>query len=345
MTQRRTASALVIDDEAPALDELSYLLRSTFSFAPVDAAQSPGDAFRYLQERSYDVVFLDVRMPALNGIELGNVLRRFAVPPAIVFVTAYEEYAVRAFDLGACDYLLKPVSRARLRTALGRALGPSLGPSLGRSPDQPDPPADDPSATIPVEIAGRTRFVHRDQVRWVEAEGDYVRLHTIDGSAYLVRMPISHLEERWSAYGFIRIHRGFLVPFKHITEFSVTNGVHAVTVAGQSLPVSRRHVRDVRDRILRAGRRSLSCPRRTPADPVRAPRRTPDDPVPVPRRSSRGPPRASPEPAVSWWYGGLIRPWCRTTCRDSVTCGTTPSTAGCWSGRSCARSSASPSCA
>jgi len=261
-------------------------------------------------------------MPALNGIELGNVLRRFATPPAIVFVTAYEEYAVRAFDLGACDYLLKPVSRARLRTALGRALGPSLGPSLGRSPDQPDPPPrDDPSATIPVEIAGRTRFVHRDQVRWVEAEGDYVRLHTLDGSAYLVRMPISHLEERWSAYGFIRIHRGFLVPFKHITEFSVTNGVHAVTVAGQSLPVSRRHVRDVRDRILRAGRRSLSCPLLTHQ---------------VPHRSSR---------AASWWYGGRIRLWYRMTCRDSATCGTTPSTAGCWSGRSCTRSSASPSCA
>jgi DNA-binding LytR/AlgR family response regulator len=319
MTGRRTASALVIDDEAPALDELSYLLRSTFSFAPVDAAQNPGEAFRYLQERSYDVVFLDVRMPALNGIELGNVLRRFATPPAIVFVTAYEEYAVRAFDLGACDYLLKPVSSARLRTALGRA--------LGRSPDQPDPsPRDDPSATIPVEIAGRTRFVHRDQVRWVEAEGDYVRLHTLDGSAYLVRMPISHLEERWSAYGFIRIHRGFLVPFKHITEFSVTNGVHAVTVAGQSLPVSRRHVRDVRDRILRAGRRVLSCPRLTPT-----PRR-----IPASRRSSR---------AVSLWCGGRTRHSCRTTSRGSATCGTTPSTAGCSSGRSCTRSWAFPSCA
>jgi DNA-binding LytR/AlgR family response regulator len=243
-------AALVIDDEAPALDELSYLLRSTFSIAPVDAAQTSSEAFRYLQERSYDVVFLDVRMPALNGIELGNVLRRFAVPPAIVFVTAYEEYAVRAFDVGACDYLLKPVSHARLRTALERAL---------RTPTvvgQADPSAYDPSATIPVETAGRTKFIARDQVSWVEAEGDYVRLHTADGGAHLVRMPISHLEERWSAHGFIRIHRGYLVPLARITEFSVTNGVHAVTVAGRSLPVSRRHVRDVRDRILRAGRRA-----------------------------------------------------------------------------------------
>jgi DNA-binding LytR/AlgR family response regulator len=252
MTHARTASALVIDDEAPARDELSYLLRAVFSMAPVDAAQNSSDAFRYLQERSYDVVFLDVRMPALNGIELGNVLGRFAAPPAIVFVTAFEEYAVRAFEIGACDYLLKPVSRARLGTALGRA--------LGRSPDQPYAPDDDPFAMIPVEISGRTRLIPREQVCWVEAEGDYVRLHTTDGSAYLVRMPISHLADRWSAYGFVRIHRGFLVQFKHITEFSVTDGVHAVTVAGQSLPVSRRHVRDVRDRVLRAGRRSLPCP-------------------------------------------------------------------------------------
>jgi DNA-binding LytR/AlgR family response regulator len=245
-----TASALVIDDEVPALDELCYLLRSSFSIAPVDAARNSRDAFRFLQDRSYDVVFLDVRMPTLNGIELGNVLRKFASPPAIVFVTAYEEYAVRAFDIGACDYLLKPVSRTRLGTALDRA--------LSRPPDTFHRPREDedPSATIPVEIAGRTRFIPRDQVRWVEAEGDYVRLHTTDGSAYLVRMPISHLEERWATYGFIRIHRSYLVPFRHITEFSMTNGVHAVTVDGHSLPVSRRHVRDVRDRILRSGRRN-----------------------------------------------------------------------------------------
>ena len=253
------ASALVIDDETPALDELSYLLRTNFPIDPVHAAQNASDALRHLQERRYDVVFLDVRMPELNGIELGNVLRRFAAPPAIVYVTAYEEYAVRAFDIGACDYLLKPVSRARLRTALERALGPraalpATGPPTGQEPGRP--PGDDSSDLIPVETAGRTRFVSREQVRWAEAEGDYVRLHTADGGAHLVRIPISHLEERWSAYGFIRIHRGYLVSFKHITEFSVTGSVHTVMVGGCALPVSRRHVRDVRDRILRVGRRS-----------------------------------------------------------------------------------------
>ncbi len=250
------AAALVIDDEEPALDELTYLLRTTFSIAHVDAAQNSADAFRFLQERPYDVVFLDVRMPGLNGVELGNVLRRFSAPPAIVFVTAYEEYAVRAFEIGACDYLLKPVSRARLRTALERA--------LRRSPDLPGSSRDDdPSDMIPVEVAGRTRFVLRDQVSWVEAEGDYVRLHMTDGETHLIRMPISHLEERWAAHGFIRIHRSYLVSFKRITEFSMTAGIHTVTVAGYALPVSRRHVRDVRDQILRMGRRSLACCEKT----------------------------------------------------------------------------------
>jgi DNA-binding LytR/AlgR family response regulator len=312
MTPMRTASALVIDDEAPARDELAYLLRTAFSITPVDAAENSADAFRYLQERSYDVVFLDVRMPVLNGIELGNVLRRFAAPPAIVYVTAYEEYAVRAFDIGACDYLLKPVSQARLRTALERA--------LGRSPGQPDQPDDDPSATIGVEVAGRTRLISRDQVRWAESEGDYVRLHMADGHAYLVRMPISHLEERWSAHGFIRIHRGFLVAIRHIAEFSVTNGVHTVIVDGHSLPVSRRHVRDVRDRILRAGRRSLPCPATTPT---------------IWRRN----------PGGSGSSGGPIRCLSSMTSPGSATCGTIPAPAVCSPGRSSAPSLACPSCA
>lgn len=241
------ATALVVDDEAPALDELSYLLRAMPAISAVHVAQSSSEALRSLQARRYDVVFLDVRMPSLNGIELASVLGRFASPPAIVIVTAYEEYALRAFDIGACDYLLKPVSRTRLSTALGRA--------LGRSSDRPGEPGDDDSAAIPLEAAGRTRWVTPGQVRWVEAEGDYVRLHTADGDSHLLRMPISHLEERWAAHGFIRIHRSYLVSVGNIAELSVAGNNHSVKVSGQWLPVSRRHARDVRDRLLRAGRR------------------------------------------------------------------------------------------
>ena len=247
MTRGAWVTALVVDDELPALDELSYLLRDMPTVVAVHAARSSSEALRSLQQRRYDVVFLDVRMPSLNGIELANVLGRFASPPAIVFVTAYEEYALRAFDVGACDYLLKPVSRERLSMALERA--------LGRGADPADAPRDGNSAAICLEAAGRTRLVTPGQVRWVEAEGDYVRLHTAGGDSHLLRMPISHLEQKWAAHGFIRIHRSYLVPTGHITEFSVAGNNHSVKVAGQWLPVSRRHARDVRDRMLRAGRR------------------------------------------------------------------------------------------
>lgn len=241
------ATALVVDDEAPALDELSYLLRAMPAISAVHVAQSSSEALRSLQARRYDVVFLDVRMPSLNGIELASVLGRFASPPAVVIVTAYEEYALRAFDIGACDYLLKPVSRTRLSTALTRA--------LSRGSDRPGEPGDGDSAEIPLEAAGRTRWVTPGQVRWVEAEGDYVRLHTAEGDSHLLRMPISHLEERWAAHGFIRIHRSYLVSVGNIAELSVAGNNHSVKVSGQWLPVSRRHARDVRDRLLRTGRR------------------------------------------------------------------------------------------
>ena len=259
------AAALVVDDEAPALDELSYLLRSMPAVSVVDVAISSSDALRRLQERPYDIVFLDIRMASLNGIELANVLGRFATPPAIVFVTAYEEYAVSAFDIGACDYLLKPVSAARLRTALSRALGrpgdTALDGGPGRSGDTapdggPGRPGKSASlGAIPVEVAGRARLVTPGQVSWAESVGDYVRLHMTEGNAHLLRMPISHLEEKWAAHGFIRIHRGYLVSVGKITEFSVSGSNHSVKVSGRWLPVSRRHARDVRDRVLRAGRR------------------------------------------------------------------------------------------
>lgn len=261
---RAKVSALVVDDEAPARNELCFLLRTAFGVTHVDTAQNSSEALRRVQQRRFDVVFTEVSIPGLNGIEVANVLRQFASPPSVVIVTAHDEYAVRAFEVGVCDYLLKPVSRARLAMALNRAIerapgraGQSAAVTVYTSARHSEGfPADDPSATIPVETGGRTRFIAREEVRWVEAQGDYVRLHMADSETHLIRMPISRLEEMWVDFGFIRIHRGYLVPFKHVTEFSAVGGNHTVTVNGQSLPVSRRHVRDLRDRFLRAGWRT-----------------------------------------------------------------------------------------
>lgn len=183
-------------------------------------------------------------MPGLDGLEVAQILQRSAVTPVVIVVTAYEEYAVRAFDIQASHYLLKPISRARVAKALQRALGSDRAHARSRT-GQPAP-------ALPVEVSGRTKVIEYGQVAWVEAAGDYVRLHLRDGSAHLIRMPISRVEERWSPHGFVRIHRGYLVSIRAITEFAVLGGNHTVTVSGSELPVSRRHARDVRKRFLQA---------------------------------------------------------------------------------------------
>jgi DNA-binding LytR/AlgR family response regulator len=236
-----TLEVLVVDDEEPALEDLAYLLRQHPRIGSVVTASDATEALRRLRDGSFAAVFLDIRMPGLDGLELARVLSRFARPPEIIFVTAFEQHAVEAFELQAVDYLLKPVRPERLSDAIRRLGAPAR--RLG---------ADGEDATrIAVETGGRTRMVERDSIRFVEASGDYVRLHTDDG-AFLVRMPISSLEETWRDAGFVRVHRRYLIALRHVTELRARpGGGYDLLVAGQEVPVSRRHSRELRDRLSR----------------------------------------------------------------------------------------------
>jgi DNA-binding LytR/AlgR family response regulator len=238
---------LVLDDEAPALDELSWLLRQDPRIAEVHASDSPTEALRMLKEREIDAVFLDIQMPGLDGIELASVLARFKNPPAVVFVTAHEKHAVEAFELDAVDYVLKPVRAERIAEAVRRVLGGTRGDT---TVDQ-----------VPVERGGVTRFVPVSEIRYVEAEGDYARLHT-GSESHLVRIPLSQLEQQWSGSGFVRIHRSLLVSLPYVEELRVDAGRCSVVVSGRGGPVelavSRRHTRQLRDLLVRDVRRSES---------------------------------------------------------------------------------------
>jgi DNA-binding LytR/AlgR family response regulator len=235
---------LAVDDEPPALDELAYLLNADGRVAHVHRAGDATEALRVLRDTEVDAVFLDIRMPGLDGMELARILRRFARPPAIVFVTAYDDGAVDAFDLGVTDYVRKPVRAERLGESLRRVAGARLVPAAA-----PIPQVDEPS--IPVELAGTTRMLPRSSVRWVEAQGDYARLHTSDAS-HLVRVSLATLAERWADAGFVRIHRSYLVQIKLIAELRLTGSGYVVSVDGIELPVSRRHTRELKDRLIRA---------------------------------------------------------------------------------------------
>jgi DNA-binding LytR/AlgR family response regulator len=240
---------LAVDDEPPALDELAYLLRADPRVARVTTAGDATEALRALRDNDVDAVFLDIRMPGLDGMELARVLRRFARPPAIVFVTAYDNAAADAFDLGAVDYVRKPVQPSRLAESLRRVIATLALPAKGES-NQDD-------EVIPVELAGSTRMLPRSSVRWVEAQGDYARLHTAEGS-HLVRVPLATLAERWSDSGFVRIHRSYLVQIRLIDELRMANSGYVVVLGGTELPVSRRHTRDLKDRLVRAAKQDWS---------------------------------------------------------------------------------------
>ncbi len=234
---------LVVDDEAPALAELAWLLRQDERIAEVVTATGAAEALRRLEEHEIDVVFSDIKMPGLDGLDLARVLARFIRRPQVVFVTAYDGHAVDAFELAATDYLMKPVRAERLTEAVRRVIEGTEPPGAAVAG------ADD--ETIPVELGGVTRFVQRSSVRYVEAQGDYARLHTGTGS-HLIRVPLSTLEERWSTAGFVRIHRSTLVSLKHVDEVRTDGGRCSVVLAGVELAVSRRHTRELRDRLVRS---------------------------------------------------------------------------------------------
>ncbi|GAA0557402.1 MULTISPECIES: LytR/AlgR family response regulator transcription factor [Actinomadura] len=241
---------LAVDDERPALEELTYLLRRDSRIGRVSSAGDASSALRDLSRmlvegERLDAVFLDIRMPGLDGLDFTRLLTGFAAPPHVVFVTAHDDCAVTAYELGALDYLLKPVRPERLAESVRR-----VAAAAGRAAP-PDEEARDPEdEMIPVELGGRTRLVSRRSVTHVEAQGDYVRLHTADGG-YLVRMPLSALTKRWEAAGFIRIHRSTLVASAHVTELRFDGGRAAVQIGDELLQVSRRHTREVRDRLVR----------------------------------------------------------------------------------------------
>lgn len=189
--------ALVIDDEAPARDELCYLLAAHRDVEVVGVAASAAEAVALSRERRPDIVFLDVEMPGASGLGAAPLVRDQAAPPAVVFVTAHERYAVEAFAVEAFDYLLKPVDAERLARVLER-----LRERTSES-------------AVPVErIAvvgggGSELLLDPTEIHYVHADGDYSRVHTYDRS-FLSTLSLGTLEERLGGR-FARVHRSYLV--------------------------------------------------------------------------------------------------------------------------------------
>lgn len=238
---------LAVDDERPALEDLARLLRASSRVDDVELAQSSRDALVRVGEARFDALFLDVRMPGMDGIELARVLARFATPPALVFVSAHETAAVQAFELHAADYLMKPVSRRRVEEALERVAA-ERGGVTGASASVAAEEADD---VVPVDARrGGTRLLARSTILYGQAHGDYVRIVS-DSGRFLMRNTLSDLERRWEPFGFVRVHRGYLANLRRAVELQpLINGTATLRFAdGHGVPISRRQVAELRRRL------------------------------------------------------------------------------------------------
>ena len=238
-------NVLVADDELPAVEELAFLLGRDPRVGIIHRAMSGAEALDLLAVHTVDAVFLDIHMPGLSGLELAAVIGKRSNPPVVVFVTADDDRALEAFELAAVDYLLKPLRTERLTRTVDRVVELVTQPAI----------AAEEVEMITVDQGGISRIIRLDEVKFVQAQGDYARLHTASGS-HLVRISLTHLEERWGPAGFARIHRSTLVSLPAVTQVRTERGRCVVVLGDTELQVSRRHTRELRDRLLRLpGRR------------------------------------------------------------------------------------------
>jgi two-component system response regulator AlgR len=234
---------VLVDDEAPARSRLKELIADCAPLVPaqvVGEAANGLEALELLARVAADLVLVDIRMPQMSGIEFARHALALESPPAIIFVSAYDEYAIKAFELYALDYLLKPVRRARLLAALERARG--RGPpgrealrGLERVPRR----------HLAVPERGRIRLVPVADILYLKAELKYVTIRTSERE-YLLEESLTHLEQEFAA-AFVRVHRNCLVAKARIRGFDkseVQDGEQgwAVLLDGctEKLPVSRR---------------------------------------------------------------------------------------------------------
>lgn len=242
---------LIVDDEAPARDRLRQLVEDLEDHEVVAEAANGEQAVELVSANRPDVVLLDIRMPGLNGIDTAHHLNRMPKPPAIVFTTAYDEYAIEAFEAQAVGYVLKPVRRERLERALGQAAR-LAAPALDEIADRSG--LDSRRRHVCARRQDQLRLIPIEDIHYFRAEQKYVCAHH-EGGEDLLDETLKSLEQAF-ADEVVRIHRSALVLVARIERLEKTaDGKCRVVLrggsqaAGKDLIISRRHVADVRRRL------------------------------------------------------------------------------------------------
>ncbi len=233
---------LIADDEAPARSRLRDLLdecREAFPLAIVEDARNGRGALEALNREKVDIVLLDIRMPDMDGLEAARHMAGMAEPPAIIFTTAFDAYAIKAFEVNAIDYLLKPIRRERLLTALNKTRGgaPVTRQALDAASNQP-------RRHLSIHERGKIHLVPIVEILYLRAELKYVTVRTAQRE-FLVEESLTSLEEEFGEL-FVRVHRNCLVAraaisgFERNAEETESGWAVVIKATGEKLPVSRR---------------------------------------------------------------------------------------------------------
>ena len=243
---KETYRALIVDDEAPARSELRFLLNRHSRIKVVGEASGAEEALALAENLSYDVVFLDINLPDMDGMQVATRLAGGADNPYVVFVTAYSEFAVRAFEVSAFDYLVKPVTERRIDQTVDRLL--SILDATSRAAKERPARLE----RLAVNRSDKTVLLDLHRIYYFQAEGDYTRV-VAQGGSYLASHSLRSLAERLDPKEFFRCHRSYIVNLSHVSEIislpSNTFGLRLADDRKTLLPLSRRQTKELRNRL------------------------------------------------------------------------------------------------
>ena len=226
---------IIVDDEPLAAGLVSEFLRSYPQFEVVAVCHDGFEALKAIQLFQPELIFLDIQMPKITGFELLELLDS---PPAVLFTTAFDQYAVQAFDANGLDYLVKPFSEARFAQAIARFLSQHKAKEL---PDAVDyPVSEERSKRIVVRVKNEIKIIQTQEVAFFEAEDDYISIHTQEGK-FLKKMTMKQLEESLDPDKFARVHRSFLVNLQQVSGLEPYEKESYLLRlrSGQKIPVSK----------------------------------------------------------------------------------------------------------
>lgn len=240
--------AIVVDDEAPARSEMRYLLEKIKEVEILGEAGTADEALKLIDALDYDIVFLDIDMPDMNGIEMVEQMKTLSHKPAVIFTTAYGQFAVKAFEVNAIDYLLKPISEERLMNAIAKVQSNLKNGKKGEvtgTGEEKKKLLD----RIPVTKQSKTFLLYPEEIFFIESHGEFAVVNSVKGK-FMSSIRLKEFEQRLSSKSFFRAHRSYIVNLDHVHEMiSLYGGLYMLKMddrPGSEVPVSRRQTRKLK---------------------------------------------------------------------------------------------------